>query len=633
MRDLFAQARSTPASILFIDELDAVGKTRGLGGSLGGNDEREQTLNQLLTEMDGFETTSGLIVVAATNRPEILDAALLRPGRFDRRVYVDRPDLSERAAILGVHARRVRLGPGVDLAGVASLTVGLAGADLANIVNEAALLAARRRADAVDQSDLEEALERAVAGLPRRARRLSSRERTVVAYHEAGHALLAELLPHAGSPCARSPSCRAGRARSATPAGAEEDRFPPEPPGDQGPLVVLLGGRVAEEATVGEISTGAQDDLLTRDRPGAADGARARDERRDGALELRAAAGRALARRPPRGRARLQRGDRARGGRGVSRLLGEAQGRARTLIADHRDVLARIAGAGCSRPRPYRGAGAARARPGGPRGASGGGDVIEPTAEGSTDERTPGAPRPDEDGPAGPYPGKSGEAPRPLCPLLTTQRAPSSARARGARGMSIAGAPEGKEWHLASTTISTSEGLAAAPPGAPDEAPGRDAIEVRFASPRSFAHRSAWTYLGHAAIHPSNLLLLIGVMFLSLILWSAPVLFVGLGIEAGLLLAAPYHALLPPAHRRVHRRGRARGGAEGARGADPRDERVAPPELAPHRGAARQDPRERGAAGGHDPARRDRACRRRPAPHELHPARHRAQGLPRRASP
>ncbi|MFT3766225.1 MAG: ATP-dependent zinc metalloprotease FtsH [Minicystis sp.] len=262
VRDLFAQARERPASILFIDELDAVGKARGVGGSFGGNDEREQTLNQLLTEMDGFDTTSGLIVIGATNRPEILDTALLRPGRFDRRVFVDRPDMSERRAILEVHARRVRLGTTVDLARIAGQTVGLAGADLANLMNEAALLAARRRADAVEQRDLDEAIERAVAGLPRRARRLLPRERTVVAYHEAGHALCSAMLPSQDPVRKISIVPRGQGALGYTIQAPMEDRFLMSRQEILDRLVVLLGGRVAEEIVVGEVSTGAQDDLI-----------------------------------------------------------------------------------------------------------------------------------------------------------------------------------------------------------------------------------------------------------------------------------------------------------------------------------------------------------------------------------
>jgi cell division protease FtsH len=342
VRDLFAQARERPASILFIDELDAVGKARGVGGSIGGNDEREQTLNQLLTELDGFDTTSGLIVIGATNRPEILDPALMRPGRFDRRVFVDRPDLSERRAILEVHARRVRLGPGVDLGRIAGQTVGLAGADLANLINEGALLAARRRADAVEQPDLEEAIERALAGLPRRARRLAPRERTVVAYHEAGHALCSTLLPTQDPVRKISILPRGPGALGYTLQAPVEDRFLMSRQDILDRLVVLLGGRVAEEVTVGEVSTGAQDDLLT-----ATDLAR-RMVRELGMSESMGL----MSFEPRRGGA-----ERWPGGGGpehseetgravdaeVARILGEAQTRARALLRDHREVLERVA--------------------------------------------------------------------------------------------------------------------------------------------------------------------------------------------------------------------------------------------------------------------------------------------------
>jgi cell division protease FtsH len=347
VRDLFAQAREKPASILFIDELDAVGKARGVGGSIGGNDEREQTLNQLLTELDGFETTSGLIVIGATNRPEILDAALLRPGRFDRRVYVDRPDMGERRAILEVHARRLRLAAGVDLARIAGQTVGLAGADLANLMNEAALLAARRGAEEVEQKDLDDAIERAVAGLPRRARRLAAAERLVVAYHEAGHALCAELLPTQDPVRKVSILPRGAGALGYTMTAPTEDRFLMSRQEIMDRLVVLLGGRVAEETTVGEISTGAQDDLLN-----------ATDLARRMVRELGMSESMGLSSFEPRGgRAMSAQGDRWPTGGShdysdetaravdaeVARLLGEAQARARVMLGEHRGALERIA--------------------------------------------------------------------------------------------------------------------------------------------------------------------------------------------------------------------------------------------------------------------------------------------------
>ena len=196
VRDLFAQATAKAPCIVFIDELDAIGKSRN-AGMMGGHDEREQTLNQLLAEMDGFDGRTGLIILAATNRPEILDSALMRPGRFDRQVLVDRPDKRGRERILEIHSRNVKLGPDVDLRSIAARTPGFAGADLANVVNEAALLAARRNKHAVRRADLEEAIERVVAGLEKKNRRMNEREKEIVAFHESGHAVVAWMLPHA----------------------------------------------------------------------------------------------------------------------------------------------------------------------------------------------------------------------------------------------------------------------------------------------------------------------------------------------------------------------------------------------------------------------------------------------------
>src|SRR5205085_4089319 len=194
VRDMFQQAEQKAPCIIFIDELDALGKTRG-SGNIGGHDEREQTLNALLVEMDGFSSNSGVIVMAATNRPELLDSALLRPGRFDRHVLVDKPDVQGREAILRIHARGVKLAPECDLRTIAALTPGFAGAELANVVNEAALLAARRRKHQVTMPELNEAVERVVAGLEKKNRRMNPHEKEVVAHHEAGHALLANVLP------------------------------------------------------------------------------------------------------------------------------------------------------------------------------------------------------------------------------------------------------------------------------------------------------------------------------------------------------------------------------------------------------------------------------------------------------
>jgi cell division protease FtsH len=260
VRDLFAQAQAKAPSIVFIDELDALGKARGMT-LVGGHDEREQTLNQLLTEMDGFDTAKGIIIMAATNRPEILDPALLRPGRFDRKVVVDRPDLNGRETILRVHTRALTLAPELDLALVAARTPGFVGADLANLANEAALAAARRGKEAVGLEDFDEAIDRVVAGLERKSRVMSTRERDIVAYHEAGHALIAQLRPRADAVHKVSIIPRGVAALGYTQQRPTEDRYLLTRAELLDRLDVLLGGRVAEEITFGDVSTGAQDDL------------------------------------------------------------------------------------------------------------------------------------------------------------------------------------------------------------------------------------------------------------------------------------------------------------------------------------------------------------------------------------
>ena len=260
VRDLFAQAEKKAPCIIFIDELDALGKARGIS-SLGGNDEREQTLNQLLVQMDGFDTKNGVIILAATNRPEILDPALLRPGRFDRHVAVDRPDIKGREQILKVHAKNVMLAPNADLAVIAAKTPGFAGADLANIVNEAALHAARQEKKAVDMKDFEEAIDRVIAGLEKRNRVMNPKEKETVAYHEAGHALVAESRPHADRVSKISIIPRGIGALGYTQQLPTEDRYLLKRSELYDRLDVLLGGRVAEELVFGDISTGAQDDL------------------------------------------------------------------------------------------------------------------------------------------------------------------------------------------------------------------------------------------------------------------------------------------------------------------------------------------------------------------------------------
>jgi cell division protease FtsH len=262
VRDLFVQARQKAPAIIFIDELDALGRARGAAGSFGANDEKEQTLNQLLTEMDGFDTSKGLVLLGATNRPEVLDPALLRAGRFDRQVLVDRPDKAERAAILRLHVRRVKLAPEVDIDQLAELTPGFTGADLANLVNEAALTATRRGADAIGQGDFTAAFERIVAGLEKRNRVLNRHEREVVAHHEMGHALVALLLPRGGERVHKVSIIPRGiGALGYTIRRPTEERFLMTRGELEDKMAVLLGGRAAEQLVFGEVSTGAADDL------------------------------------------------------------------------------------------------------------------------------------------------------------------------------------------------------------------------------------------------------------------------------------------------------------------------------------------------------------------------------------
>ncbi|WP_445637103.1 ATP-dependent zinc metalloprotease FtsH [Nostoc sp. DSM 114161] len=262
VRDLFEQAKEQAPCIVFIDELDALGKSRGGAGPImGGNDEREQTLNQLLSEMDGFDANTGVIIIAATNRPEILDPALRRPGRFDRQVVVDRPDKIGREAILKVHARNVKLADDVDLGIIAIRTPGFAGADLANLVNEAALLAARRNSQAVTMADFNEGIERLIAGLEKRSRVLNETEKKTVAYHEVGHAIIGALMPGAGRVEKISVVPRGVGALGYTIQMPEEDRFLMLEDEIRGRIATLLGGRSAEEIVFGKVSTGAADDI------------------------------------------------------------------------------------------------------------------------------------------------------------------------------------------------------------------------------------------------------------------------------------------------------------------------------------------------------------------------------------
>ena len=260
VRDLFEQARGKAPAIIFIDELDALGRARG-AGPFGGHDEKEQTLNQLLVEMDGFDPSTGLVLLAATNRPEILDPALLRAGRFDRQILVDRPDKPGRLQILQVHARKIKLAPGVDLEQVAALTPGFSGADLANLVNEAALLATRRGAESVSLDDFTQAIERLVAGLEKKNRLLNARERRIVAHHEMGHAMVAMALPGTDPVHKVSIIPRGVGALGYTIQRPTEDRFLMTREELDNKMAVLLGGRAAEDVIFGHLSTGAADDL------------------------------------------------------------------------------------------------------------------------------------------------------------------------------------------------------------------------------------------------------------------------------------------------------------------------------------------------------------------------------------
>ena len=263
VRDLFEQAKKKAPCIIFIDELDAIGKSRsGSMGVVGGNDEREQTLNQLLTEMDGFSSADKpVIVLAATNQPEVLDAALLRPGRFDRQVLVDRPDLSGRKTILEIYTKKVKLAESIDLDSIAQATSGFAGADLANMVNEAALLAARAKRKSVEQQDLSEAIERVVAGLEKKSRVLQEDEKKVVAYHEVGHAIVGHLMPGGSKVAKISIVPRGMSALGYTLQLPTEERFLNSKEELKGQIATLLGGRSAEEVVFGKITTGASNDL------------------------------------------------------------------------------------------------------------------------------------------------------------------------------------------------------------------------------------------------------------------------------------------------------------------------------------------------------------------------------------
>jgi len=259
VRDLFAKAKAAAPSIIFIDELDAIGRSRASSATFGANDEREQTLNQILTEMDGFDSSTHVIVLGATNRPDVLDKALLRPGRFDRRVTVSAPDKAGREAILRIHTRHVKLAPGVDLGDIAGATAGFVGADLRNIVNEAALVAARKGEDSVTRADFDEAIERSVLGL-RRPITLGPDERRLIAYHEGGHALMGLLIPGA-DPVKKLTIVPRGLSLGSTYSQPIDDRYNYPESYLRGRIILALGGRAAEEVAYGAVTTGAESDL------------------------------------------------------------------------------------------------------------------------------------------------------------------------------------------------------------------------------------------------------------------------------------------------------------------------------------------------------------------------------------
>lgn len=261
VRDLFDRAQKKAPCIIFIDEIDAIGRHRGAGGMIGAHDEREQTLNQLLSEMDGFDAKKGVIIIAATNRPDVLDSALLRPGRFDRQIVVDAPDLKGRFAILKVHTKKLRLASNVDLERIAQRTPGFVGADLANICNEAALLAARRNKEFIETADLEDAIDRVLAGPEKRNRLINVQEKRIVAVHESGHTLMALLLPGADPVTRVSIIPRGYAALGWTQMTPKEDRYLVTRTELINRIKVMLGGRAAEEVVFSEISTGAQNDL------------------------------------------------------------------------------------------------------------------------------------------------------------------------------------------------------------------------------------------------------------------------------------------------------------------------------------------------------------------------------------
>ena len=292
VRDLFVQGKKNAPCIIFIDEIDAVGRHRGAGLG-GGHDEREQTLNQLLVEMDGFEANEGVILIAATNRPDVLDPALLRPGRFDRRVVVPRPDIKGREGILQVHTRKVPVGTDVDISVLARSTPGFAGADLENLVNEAALLAARNNKEKVDMRDFELAKDKVMMGAERRSMIISDEEKRNTAYHEAGHALVAKLLPGA-DPIHKVTIIPRGMASGLTQQLPMDEKHTYPRDYLLNNLVILFGGRVAEELVLNHMTTGAGNDIEKATESGAPDGMRVGHERKTRSDDIREKRGRDL---------------------------------------------------------------------------------------------------------------------------------------------------------------------------------------------------------------------------------------------------------------------------------------------------------------------------------------------------
>jgi cell division protease FtsH len=347
VRDLFQQAAAKSPAIIFIDELDAIGKSRN-AGMFGGHDEREQTLNQMLAEMDGFDARTALIVMAATNRPEILDPALMRPGRFDRQVLVDRPDRKGREEILRIHSRDVKLGTDVDLRTIAARTPGFAGADLANVVNEAALLAARKDREKVLMADFMEAIERVVAGLEKKNRRMNEKEKEIVAYHESGHALVSSLCKHSEPVHKISIIPRGLAALGYTLQLPLEDRYLMSREELLDKMAGLMGGRAAEEVVVGSVSTGASNDFkqateiarLMVTEYGMSDAIGPLSLAQRSTSPFLNGVGQGMAGMTDKNYSeRMQRridGE-------VSRLIDEAMSRARDLVTRHRDALSRVA--------------------------------------------------------------------------------------------------------------------------------------------------------------------------------------------------------------------------------------------------------------------------------------------------